>query len=323
MLRRVSLSLHLGSASLLPAKTNMEQLCLPASSVVPEVLGACSVKVRLNSPPGQETSGVLLPELEGRDMLLHWKIVDGSLVPGAGLTDPYFQVEELNEKLTQHEKAVQTQEQRVKVLEGELRAEATRQQEKVAELQAQLTQKEQAAKHYKEQMEKAKMCYDAEKQQNQDLAEKLKAMEQLQKENAELRMESERLAKELEQSILQVRESELSCQNLTSQVCSLEAQVGTAQQDSTPFLLLPFVAGSLRIHPFLPIQVELANQQLQELGKFQGAADTLKGQETFCQNPADLSTDSLDLGVGEAQPLNTTRYQHTAAQQRSSCCQRC
>ncbi|XP_037231597.1 nuclear mitotic apparatus protein 1 isoform X2 [Falco rusticolus] len=217
------------------------------------------------------------------------------------------QVEELNEKLTQHEKAVQAQEQRVKVLEGELRAEATRQQEKVAELQAQLTQKEQAAKHYKEQMEKAKMCYDAEKQQNQDLAEKLKAMEQLQKENAELRMESERLAKELEQSILQVRESELSCQNLTSQVCSLEAQVGTAQQDSTPFLLLPFVAGSLRIHPFLPIQVELANQQLQELGKFQGAADTLKGQETFCQNPADLSTDSLDLGVGEAQPLNATR----------------
>ncbi|XP_055658850.1 nuclear mitotic apparatus protein 1-like [Falco peregrinus] len=255
----------------------MEQLSLPASSVVPEVLGACSVKVRLNSPPGQETSGVLLPELEGRDMLLHWKIVDGSPMPGAGLTDPYFQVEELNEKLTQHEKAVQTQEQRVKVLEGELQAEATHQQEKVAELQAQLTQKEQAAKHYKEQMEKAKMCYDAEKQQNQDLAEKLKAMEQLQKENAELRMESERLAKELEQSILQVRESELSCQNLTSQVCSLEAQV------------------------------ELANQQLQELGKFQGAADTLKGQETFCQNPADLSTDSLDLGVGEAQPLNATR----------------
>ncbi|XP_040439165.1 nuclear mitotic apparatus protein 1 isoform X2 [Falco naumanni] len=217
------------------------------------------------------------------------------------------QVEELNKKLTQHEKAVQTQEQRVKVLEGELQAEATRQQEKVAELQAQLTQKEQAAKHYKEQMEKAKMCYDAVKQQNQDLAEKLKAVEQLQKENAELQMESERLAKELEQSILQVKESELSCQNLTSQVCSLEAQVGTAQQDSTPFLLLPFVAGSLRIHPFLlPIQVELANRQLQELGKFQGATDTLKGQETFCQNPADLSADSLDLSGGE-QALNATR----------------
>uniref|UniRef100_A0A8C4UX09 Nuclear mitotic apparatus protein 1 n=1 Tax=Falco tinnunculus TaxID=100819 RepID=A0A8C4UX09_FALTI len=186
-------------------------------------------------------------------------------------------VEELNKKLTQHEKAVQTQEQRVKVLEGELQAEATRQQEKVAELQAQLTQKEQAAKHYKERMEKAKMCYDAVKQQNQDLAEKLKAMEQLQKENVELRMESERLAKELGQSILQVKESELSCQNLTSQVCSLEAQV------------------------------ELANQQLQELGKFQGATDTLKGQETFCQNPADLSTDSLDLSGGGEQALNATR----------------
>lgn len=38
------------------------------------------------------------------------------------------------------------------VLEGELQAEATRQQEKVAELQAQLAQKEQAAEHYKGQV---------------------------------------------------------------------------------------------------------------------------------------------------------------------------
>ncbi|NXX52119.1 NUMA1 protein, partial [Scopus umbretta] len=191
--------------------------------------------------------------------------------------DQAKQVEELNKKLTQHEKATRTQQQRVKVLEGELQAEATRQQEKVAELQAQLAQKEQAAEHYKGQMEKAKTYYDAKKQQNQDLAEKLKAMEQLQKENAELRTESERLAKELQQSVLQAKESELSCRNLTSQVRSLEAQV------------------------------EFADRQLRELGKFQVAADTLKGRETFRQNPADLSTDSLDLSLDEAQPLNSTR----------------
>ncbi|NXT34468.1 NUMA1 protein, partial [Pelecanoides urinatrix] len=187
------------------------------------------------------------------------------------------QVEELNKKLTQHEKATRTQQQRVKVLEGELQAEATRQQEKVAELQAQLAQKEQAAEHYKGQMEKAKTYYDAKKQQNQDLAEKLKAMEQLQKENAELRSESERLAKELQQSVLQAKESELSCRNLTSQVRSLEAQV------------------------------EFADRQLRELGKFQVATDALKGRETFRQNPADLSADSLDLSLDEAQPLNSTR----------------
>ncbi|XP_010574981.1 PREDICTED: nuclear mitotic apparatus protein 1 isoform X2 [Haliaeetus leucocephalus] len=187
------------------------------------------------------------------------------------------QVEELNKKLTQHEKTTRTQQQRVKVLEGELQAETTRQQEKVAELQAQLAQKEQAAEHYKGQMEKAKTYYDAKKQQNQDLTEKLKAMEQLQKENTELRNESERLAKELQQSILQAKESELSCRNLTSQVRSLEAQV------------------------------EFADRQLRELGKFQVATDTLKGRETFRQNPADLSADSLDLSLDEAQPLNSTR----------------
>uniref|UniRef100_A0A8C0F185 Nuclear mitotic apparatus protein 1 n=1 Tax=Bubo bubo TaxID=30461 RepID=A0A8C0F185_BUBBB len=200
--------------------------------------------------------------------------------PGGSNPATLFQVEELNKKLTQHEKAARTQQQRVKVnqkLGGELQAEATRQQEKVAELQAQLAQKEQAAEHYKGQMEKAKTHYDAKKQQNQDLAEKLKAMEQLQKENAELRAESERLAKELQQSVLQAKESELSCRNLSSQVRSLEAQV------------------------------EFANRQLRELGKFQVTTDTLKGRETFRQNPSDLSTDSLDLSLDEAQPLNSTR----------------
>lgn len=187
------------------------------------------------------------------------------------------QVEELNKKLTQHEKSTRSHQQRVKALEGELQAEATRQQEKVAELQEQLAQKEQAAEHYKGQMEKAKTHYDAKKQQNQELAEKLKAMEHLQKENTELRAESERLAKELQQSMLRAKDSELSCRNLTSQVHSLEAQV------------------------------EFANQQLRELGKMQVTKDTLKGREMFHQNPADVSADSLELSLEEAQSLRTNR----------------
>uniref|UniRef100_A0A8C5J560 Nuclear mitotic apparatus protein 1 n=1 Tax=Junco hyemalis TaxID=40217 RepID=A0A8C5J560_JUNHY len=177
----------------------------------------------------------------------------------AGLTKPcsFFQVDELNRKLTQHEKATWTQQQRVKALEGELQTAVRSHQEKVAELQVQLTQKEQAAEHYKGQMEKAKRDYDAKKQQNQELSEKLKAMENLQKENTELQSKSERLAKELQQSILQAKESEMSCKNLTSQICSLEAQV-------------------------------------QELSKFQGKTATVKGHEASFESVADQSTDSLD-----------------------------
>ncbi|KAM7065619.1 nuclear mitotic apparatus protein 1 isoform 5-T6 [Acridotheres tristis] len=187
--------------------------------------------------------------------------------------DQTKQVEELNKKLTQHEKATCTQQQKIKALEGELQAAVTSHQEKVAELQAQLTQKEQAAEHYKGQMEKAKSHYDAKKQQNQELSEKLKAMEHVQKENTELQSKSERLAKELQQSILQAKESERSCKNLTSQIHSLEAQV------------------------------EVAKRQVQELSKFQVMTATAKGQETSCQSVADQSTDSLD----EAQLLNSTR----------------
>ncbi|XP_074810438.1 nuclear mitotic apparatus protein 1 isoform X2 [Natator depressus] len=187
------------------------------------------------------------------------------------------QVEELNKKLAQNEKATRSQQEKLKVWEGELQAEADRQQVKISELQEQLAQKEKAAEHYKVQVEKAKTFYDAKKQQNQDLAEKLKGMEQLQKENVELKTESERLAKELQQSMLQAKESELSCRNLTSQVRSLEAQV------------------------------EFADRQLRELGRFQVATDTLKSRETFRQNLADVSTDSLDLSGDEMLPLNSTR----------------
>uniref|UniRef100_A0A8D2QIJ2 Nuclear mitotic apparatus protein 1 n=2 Tax=Passerellidae TaxID=1729112 RepID=A0A8D2QIJ2_ZONAL len=195
---------------------------------------------------------------------------DCSFVPGAGLTKPcsFFQVDELNKKLTQHEKATWTQQQRVKALEGELQTAVRSHQEKVAELQVQLTQKEQAAEHYKGQMEKAKRDYDAKKQQNQELSEKLKVMENLQKENTELQSKSERLAKELQQSILQAKESEMSCKNLTSQICSLEAQVG-----------------------------------VQELSKFQGKTATVKGHEASFESVADQSTDSLD----EAQQLSSSR----------------
>ncbi|KAF4800742.1 nuclear mitotic apparatus protein 1 [Turdus rufiventris] len=52
--------------------------------------------------------------------------------------DQTKQVEELNKKLTQHEKATCTQQQRIKALEGELQAAVSSHQEKVAELQAQV-----------------------------------------------------------------------------------------------------------------------------------------------------------------------------------------
>ncbi|XP_054507738.2 nuclear mitotic apparatus protein 1 [Agelaius phoeniceus] len=171
--------------------------------------------------------------------------------------DQTKQVDELNKKLTQHEKATWTQQQRVKALEAELQAAVTSHQEKVAELQVQLTQKEQAAEHYKGQMEKAKSHYDAKKQQNQELSEKLKAMEHLQEENTELQSKSERLAKELQESILQAKESEMSCKTLTSQIRSLEAQV-------------------------------------QELSKFQEKTATIKGHEASFESVADQSTDSLN-----------------------------
>lgn len=75
-------------------------------------------------------------------------------------------------------------------------------------------------------MEKAKTHYDAKKQQNQELLEKLKRLQHLEKENAELKAESERLAKELQRTALQATESELSLKSLTSQVRVLQAQVG-------------------------------------------------------------------------------------------------
>lgn len=104
-------------------------------------------------------------------------------------------------------------------------------------------------------MEKAKSHHDAKKQQNQELLEKLKAMEHLQKENTELQSKSEKLAKELQQSILQAKESEMSCKNLTSQIHSLETQVGMAHWGFTLFALASITSslGGGLIHPFLPV----------------------------------------------------------------------
>ncbi|XP_025029358.1 nuclear mitotic apparatus protein 1 isoform X1 [Python bivittatus] len=187
------------------------------------------------------------------------------------------QVDELKQKLAQQEKAGQAHQQKAKVREEELRSEMKQLKEKTADLQTQLAQKEQATEHYKAQMEKAKTHYDAKKQQNQELLEKLKGLEQLEKENTELKAESERLAKELQRMALQATESELSLKNLTSQVRVLQAQL------------------------------DFADRQLREQGKAQAALETFKGHETFRQSSADISTDSLDLSASdEGQPLNST-----------------
>ncbi|XP_066474969.1 nuclear mitotic apparatus protein 1 isoform X2 [Tiliqua scincoides] len=189
------------------------------------------------------------------------------------------QVEELKQKLAQQEKLGRAQQQKAKVREEELQTEVKHQNEKMAELEAQLAQKEQAAEHYKTQMEKAKTHYDAKKQQNQELMEKLKGLEQLEKENTELKAESDRLVRELQHAVLQAKESELRTKNLTSQVHSLEAQV------------------------------EFADRQLREQGKFQMTVDTLKSRKTFRQSPADISTDSLDMSTSDEGPplISTSR----------------
>ncbi|XP_077197236.1 nuclear mitotic apparatus protein 1 isoform X2 [Paroedura picta] len=188
------------------------------------------------------------------------------------------QAEELKQKLSQQDKAGRAQQQKAKVREQELQKELDRQNEKMADLQEQLTEKEQAAEHYKGQMEKAKTHYDAKKQQNQELLQKLKGLEQLEKENAELKAESERLAQELQRTALQAKESELSCKSLTSRVHSLEAQV------------------------------EFADRQLRNKGKLQVATETLKHREGSRQDSADISTDSLEWSTSEeAPPINSTR----------------
>ncbi|XP_039225714.1 LOW QUALITY PROTEIN: nuclear mitotic apparatus protein 1 [Crotalus tigris] len=188
------------------------------------------------------------------------------------------QLDELKKKLAQQEKAGQSHQQKAKAREEELRSEMKQLKEKTADLQTQLAQKEQAADHYKAQMEKAKMHYDAKKQQNQELLEKLKGLQQLEKENAELKAESERLAKELQRTALQATESELSLKSLTSQVRVLQAQL------------------------------DFSDRQLREQGKVQAALENLKGRESFKQSSADISSDSLDLSTSdEGQPLNSTR----------------
>ncbi|XP_033001789.1 nuclear mitotic apparatus protein 1 isoform X2 [Lacerta agilis] len=182
-------------------------------------------------------------------------------------------LEELKQKFAQQEKVAQAQQQRAQVHEEELQAEIKHRNEKILDLQSQLAQKEQAAEHYKTQMEKAKTHYDAKKQQNQELLERLGVLEEVERENAELKAKSERLVKEQQDLVRQMQEAQLTSKNL----CSLEAQV------------------------------EFADRQLREQGKFQLATDSLKSRITFQESPADVSTDSLDMSTSdEAQPLNST-----------------
>ncbi|PIO29240.1 hypothetical protein AB205_0102460 [Aquarana catesbeiana] len=154
--------------------------------------------------------------------------------------------------------------------------------------QLEATKKDQAEQNlgFSPQMDKAKVHYDAKKEQNQELSDKLQAItreqEHLHKENEDLKKESERINKELQLSRLQTKEAEQNCKAMTSQIRSLEAQV------------------------------EYADRQLRELGKFQVATDALKGRETrvptrVTRSRADVSTDSLEMSDEDENPLNSTR----------------
>ncbi|KFO69243.1 Nuclear mitotic apparatus protein 1, partial [Cuculus canorus] len=189
--------------------------------------------------------------------------------------DHVKQVEELQKALTQHEKDTRTQRQKIQALEVELKAEATRHHQKVSELQALLLQKEQTVEHYRGQMEKAKTHYEAKKQQNEDLVEQLKAMEQLQKDNEELRVEAQRLAKELQRSVLRAEEAERRC---------------------------PRRGGP---RPTPPAQMDFA--KLRDLADFQGFTDPSENRDISHRNVGELSSDSLELSLEETEPLNSTR----------------
>ncbi|XP_029457888.1 nuclear mitotic apparatus protein 1 isoform X2 [Rhinatrema bivittatum] len=196
------------------------------------------------------------------------------------------QMQELNNNLSQQEKATKSNQQKQKLRETEFQEEKQQHQKQMEELQAQVVQMEQKVEHYKAQMEKAKTHYDAKKQQTEELSEELLSKEKdqdlLKKENSELKLETERLNKDLQHSLLQAKEADISCKNLSAQVRTLQTQL------------------------------EFADRQLRELGKHQLATDTLKSRDTVSvPQPSrvlsDISTDSLNLSEDEGLTLNSTR----------------
>uniref|UniRef100_H3AT13 Nuclear mitotic apparatus protein 1 n=1 Tax=Latimeria chalumnae TaxID=7897 RepID=H3AT13_LATCH len=198
-------------------------------------------------------------------------------------------VEECAKKKKLNEHNSKIQDELVLKMRGcllKLQEEVQEQQKELSEVQAQLSQKEQAVEHYKGQMEKAKAHYDAKKSQNQELVVKLQSVEEkvesAHKENTGLRSEVDRLNRELQHSLLQSVEAEKSNKSLLAQVQSLEAQV------------------------------EYADRQLRELGKFQLPSDALKRRGSTCipqsvETPGNISGDSLNLSGEDLQPLSPTR----------------
>ncbi|XP_044142657.1 nuclear mitotic apparatus protein 1 isoform X1 [Bufo gargarizans] len=195
------------------------------------------------------------------------------------------QVRELNKQINQQEKTIRSQQQKLKQ-DGETHDEVEKTRKKVSELEEQLEKQVQAVEHYKTQMDKAKVHYDAKKQQNQQLSDELASItreqDKLRKESSDLKVQSERLHKELQLSLLQTKEAEENCKTLSGQVRSLQAQV------------------------------EYADRQLRELGKFQVSTDAMKSRETLrlprvTRSRADVSIDSLDMSDEEEHPMNSTR----------------
>lgn len=195
------------------------------------------------------------------------------------------QVRELNKQINQQEKTIRSQQQKLK-RDSEAHDEVEKTQKRASELEEQLEKQVQAVEHYKSQMEKAKLHYDSKKQQNQQLSDELQSVsreqEKLRKENADLKVESERLSKDLHLSLLQTKEAEQTCKTLSGQVRTLEAQV------------------------------EHADRQLRELGKFQISTDAMKSRESLypprvTRSHADVSIDSLEMSDEEEHPMNSTR----------------
>ncbi|XP_040190034.1 nuclear mitotic apparatus protein 1 isoform X2 [Rana temporaria] len=207
------------------------------------------------------------------------------------------QVQELNKQISQQEKTIRSQQQKLKKESDALEEEVEKKQRRLVELEKELKQQTTAAEHYKLQSEKCKIHYDAKKELNDELSDKLQAItreqEHLHKENEELKKESERINKELQLSLLQAKEAEQNCKTLTSQVRTLEAQV------------------------------EYADRQLRDMGKFQVTTDTLKSREAraptrVTRSRADVSTDSLEMSDEDENPMNSTRKNGRTHQEPSS-----
>ncbi|XP_038673927.1 nuclear mitotic apparatus protein 1 isoform X2 [Scyliorhinus canicula] len=135
-------------------------------------------------------------------------------------------VADLNQKLAQHDTTAKSKLQKLQARDNEAQE---RLEKQVQELNAQLEKKEEVVQHIKAQLDKAKTHYDSKKMLNLELTQKLEAssktisnLEQqlttAKQDGVELRGESQRLHKELQQSAKELKEATQKNKTIAAQV---------------------------------------------------------------------------------------------------------